>query len=166
MLFCGYLFTVANYVCYCCSRFMKKKKMMLLLDLVSKILMSVALYFLGSLSGAYIFIAVLFMLIVANIKERLNKKWFLAYAFFQFLYLLILWYTYIGISSVLVVLTVSVTLFSIWWLSPQKMRIVGAFNGLTFLAYQISIQNWVGLLEIFVIISNFISYYKSKKQLS
>ena len=74
MIWFGYFFTVLNYVCYCLSRFMKHKRMMLLLDLLAKVFTALGLYFLDSLSGAYIFIAVFFMLIVANIKERLNKK--------------------------------------------------------------------------------------------
>lgn len=163
MIWLGYLFTFLNYVCYCLSRFMKHKRMMLLFDLIAKILTAIGLYFFNSLSGAYIFIAVFFMLIIANIKEYLNKKWLLGYLFFQGIYLAILYYTYAGASSVLVVTTVSVTLFCIWWLPPQKMRFVGGINGFTFLAYQISIKNWAGLLEIFVILSNFISYLKYKK---
>ena len=164
MLLLGYTFTALNYACYCLSRFMKTKKMMLFLDLISKIFTSLGLYCLNSLSGAYVFIAVFFMLIVANIKERQNKRWLIGYIFFQSLYLIILYYTYIGISSILVTTQVSITLFCIWWLPPQKMRIIGGFNSFTCLAYQISIKNWAGLLEILVIFSNLISYLKYKKK--
>lgn len=143
---------------------MKQKKMMLLLDLVAKIFTVLGLYFLDSLSGAYIFAVVFFLLIVANIKERLGKRWLLGYVFFQSLYIAILFYTYVGISSVLVTLTVSITLFCIWWLPPQQMRIVGGLNSFTFLAYQISIRNWAGLLEILVIVSNFLSFWKYRKR--
>ena len=103
------------------------------------------------------------MIIAANIKERLNKKWLWIYIFFQSLYIMILYYTYIGISSILVVISVSVTLFYIWWLPPQKMRIVGGINGIIYLAYQISIQNWAGILGIFVVLSNLFSFIKYKK---
>ncbi len=163
MIWLGYFFTALNYACYCLSRFMKHKKMMLLLDLLAKVFTALGLYFLDSLSGAYIFIAVFFMLIIANIKERLNKRWLFGYIFFQSLYLAILFYTYVGISSVLVVATVSVTLFCIWWLPPQQMRFIGGLNCFTYLAYQISIKNWAGLLEIFVILSNFFSFWKYKR---
>ena len=163
MIWLGYFFTILNYACYCLSRFMKHKKMMLLLDLLAKVFTALGLYFLDSLSGAYIFIAVFFMLIVANIKERLNKKWLFGYIFFQSLYLAILLYTYAGIPSILVVTTVSITLFCIWWLPPQQMRVVGGLNCFIYLAYQISIKNWAGLLEILVILSNFFSFLKYKK---
>jgi len=160
MFWLGTIFTVLNFVCYCLSRFMKEKKAMLLWDLMAKVFISMGLYCFDSLSGAYISMAVFFMLIVANIKERLNKRWLGAYLFFEGLYLTILYCTYIGISSILVVITDSVTLFCIWWLPPQKMRLVGALNGFTYLSYQISIKNWAGMLEIFVILSNFLSYLK------
>lgn len=163
MILLGYFFTVLNYVCYCLSRFMKQKAMMLLLDLVSKILTVMGLYCLNSLSGAYTFAGVFFLLIVANIKERLNKKWLFGYLFFQSLYIVILIATYEGISSVLVFLSTSVTLICIWWLPPQQMRFIGGLNCFIFLFYQISIKNWAGLLEILVIISNFVSFMKYKK---
>ena len=163
MIWLGYFFTAVNYECYCLSRFMRHKKMMLLLDLLAKVFTSIGLYCLNSLSGAYVFIAVFFMLIVANIKERLNKRWLLGYIFFQSVYLIILYFTYVGISSILAITTVSVTLFCIWWLPPQQMRVVGGLNSFTFLAYQISIKNWAGLLEILVIVSNFLAFMKYKK---
>lgn len=166
MIWWGYFFTLLAYTTYCLSRFMKYKKMMLSLDLISKVFTAMGLYFLDSLSGAYIFIVVFFMLIAVNIKERLHKKWLLGYVFFQITYLVILFFTYIGVSSVLVTLTVSVTLFHIWWLPPQQMRIVGGINGVTYLAYQISIKNWAGLLEIVVILSNLLSYLKYRKNRS
>ena len=164
MVWIGYLFTVLSYACYCLSRFMKHKKNILLLDLITKIFTALGLYFLGSLSGTYMFIGTLFMVIVANIKERLNKKWILAYIAFQALYIIILFYTYVGISSILVALNVSITLFYIWWLPPQHMRIVGATNGLIYLAYQISIKNWAGLLGISVILSNILAFIKYIKR--
>lgn len=163
MIWLGYFFTVLNYVCYCLSRFMKHKKMMLLLDLLAKIFTILGLYCLNSLSGTYTFVVMFFFLIVANIKERLNKKWLLWYIFFQFLYLAILYKYYEGLSSILVVFTSSVTLFSVWWLPPQQMRIVGGLNCFPFLAYQICIKNWAGLLEILVILSNLFSFLKYRK---
>ena len=163
LIWLGYFFTTLNYACYCLSRFMKQKKMMLLLDLIAKILTSLGLYCLGSLSGSYVFIVSFFMLIVANIKERLNKRWLGFYILFQSLYLLVLYYTFVGLSSILIVTTVSVTMFCIWWLPPQQMRFVGGLNSFTCLAYQITIKNWAGLLEIFVIVSNVVSYIKYKR---
>lgn len=160
----GYFFTVLNYVCYCLSRFMKQKKMMLLWDLIAKIFTILGLYCLNSLSGAYIFVVVFFFLIIANIKERLNKKWFLWYIFFQLIYFAILYEYYEGLSSILVFITSSVTLFCVWWLPPQQIRVVGGLNCFIYLAYQISIKNWAGLLEILVILCNLLSFLKYKKQ--
>lgn len=163
MIWLGYLFTAINYGCYCLSRFMKNKKMMLFWDLMAKVFTALGFYFLGSLSGAYLFVAGFFMLITANVKEQLAKKWLPVYIFFQTLYLAVLFCTYNGISSILFTITASVTLFCVWWMPPQKMRIIGAWNSFLFLAGQISIRNWAGLLEILVIISNFMAFFKYKK---
>ena len=164
MIILGYLFTVLNYAFYYLSRFMKQKVTILTLELVAKIFNILALYCLSSLSGVYTFIVTFFLLIVVNIKERLGKEWLWGYIFFQSLYFIILYTTYAGISSILVVLTVSINLFAIWFWPPQKMRLAGTAGCITYLAYQISIKNWAGLLEIFALFSNVISFIKYKKK--
>lgn len=164
MIFWGYFFATCCYLTYCGSRFLKLKKGMLLLDLLSKPLMAMALYCFNSLSGAYIFMVVCLMLIACNIKERLHAKWLPAYVLFQTLYLVILYYTYTGYSSLLIVLCASITLFSTWWLPPQKMRLIGGFNGFISLSYHLSIHDWLGLMEIVVMISNFVAYHKMRKK--
>ena len=163
MVLLGYFFTALNYLIYCISRFAASKKTMLFMDLLSKIFMAMGLYFLNSLSGAYMTIVIFFMLIVANMKEQLNRKWLGWYIFFQGLYFIILFFTYDGFSSILITATVSTALLSVWWLKPQQMRLVSFFNGFTYLAYQISIKNWAGLLEILLILSNFLSFLKYRK---
>ena len=157
MVILGYIFTALNYLIYCISRFRRKKKTMLALDLWAKILTILGLYCLGSLSGAFSFIIVFCVLIAANIKERLKKKWTALYILFQWLYIMILICTYQGISSALVFTTSSISLFSNWWFPPQKLRFAGGCNSILFVIYQISIKNWAGLLELFVMFSNFAS---------
>ena len=159
----GYTFTIINYICYCLSRFVKTKQMMLLLDLIAKIFTIAGLYCLGSMSGAYIFCFTFFLLIIANIKEKYHKTWFPVYLFFQSAYFFILLIAFEGISSVLVFITSSITLWCIWWLPPQKMRFIGGLNSILYLIYQISIKNWAGLIELAVIYSNFAAYLKYKK---
>lgn len=167
MVILGYVFTVINYVCYCISRFAKEKKTILLLDVVAKIFTIMGLYCLGSLTGSYNMILMLILLLVANYKERNTEKFGIiatvtGYIVFQVIYLVICYYTFCGLSSLLVTISSSVTLLCIWWLSPQKMRVVGGFNSFVYLSYQISIRNWAGLIEIFVIISNFVAFWKYK----
>ena len=164
MIFWGYLFTVLSYGCFCLSRFMKRKVMILTLDLLAKILTILGLYCFHSLSGAYVFMAVFVMLIVVNIKERLHAKWLFGYLFFQTVYLVVLYYTYIGISSILVIFCTSVTLFANWWLPPQLIRLVGGWNGILFLIYQLSIGNWAGLLEVFAIGSSLLAFIKYRRK--
>lgn len=160
MIYLGYLFTLINYGFYCSSRFFKTKLQMLLGDLAAKIFTVLGLYCLGSLSGAYIFIITFFMLIVANIKEKLQKQWLFGWILFQGLYVFILFYQFEGISSLLVFITSSITLLCIWFFNPQKMRLVGGINSVLYLCFQLSIKNWVGLLELLVIYSNFKAFIK------
>lgn len=164
MIFWGYFFATCSYLTYCIGRFLKLKKGMLLFDLLSKPLMAIALYFFNSLSGAYILLVACLVLIVSNIKERLHTRWLAAYILFQLLYLIIFYHTYIGLSSILITTCVSITLFSIWWLPPQKMRLIGGFNGLTSLTYHLSLHNWLGIMEVVVMASNFAAYFKMRKK--
>lgn len=163
-LLLGYIFTVFNYVFYCISRFCRKKYQMLTLDLLAKLSTFVALFFLNSLSGAYSMLVSFVILIVANIKERKNSEWLPIYVVFQLALVIIMIWKFAGISSVLVFVTSAISLLSIWWLNPQKMRIAGMATSISSLLYQISIKNWAGLLEIIVICSNVLSFSKYKNE--
>ncbi len=160
----GYVFTVFNYVFYCGSRFCRKKYQMLTLDLLAKLSTFVALYCLDSLSGAYSMFVSFLILIAANIKERKNGRWFIPYVIFQFLLVVIMIWKFAGVSSILVFMTSTISLLSVWWLNPQKMRIAGMATSILSLLYQISIKNWAGLLEIIVICSNAASFTKYKNE--
>lgn len=160
----GYVFTVFNYVFYCGSRFCRKKYQMLTLDLLAKLSTFVALYCLDSLNGAYSMFVSFLILIAANIKERKNGRWFIPYVIFQFLLVVIMIWKFAGVSSILVFMTSTISLLSVWWLNPQKMRIAGMATSILSLLYQISIKNWAGLLEIIVICSNAASFTKYKNE--
>lgn len=161
----GYLFTILNYVFYCTSRFCGRKQRMLSLDLLAKLSTFAGLFFLNALSGAYSMLVSFAVLIAANIKIRKNARWLPGYILFQSVLIGIMLWKFAGISSVLVCITSTVSLISIWWLSPQKMRIAGLVTSVSSLMYQLSIQNWAGMLEIIVICSNIASFiaYKRKK---
>lgn len=163
----GYGFTALNYLLYCISRFCKKKYQMLTLDLLAKVAFVTGLVFMGSLSGAYSMLANFFWLIFANIKERKEAAWPAVYVFFQVVLVGILILQFEGISSILVFASSTITLFSVWWLPPQKMRISGVVVNVITLMYQLSIRNWAGLCELAVIASTLVSYikYREKKGL-
>lgn len=163
LIILGYILTVLSYICYCFGRFMKQKTTMLFLELIAKIFTVFSLYCFSSLSGVCIYLLAFVMLVVANIKERLHKKWFFVYLIFQSLYLSVLYFTYVGISSVLVVMTGTIKLYSVWFLPPQGMRLSASVNSLLHLYYQMTIKNWAGLLEILPLFSNLLSYKKYKK---
>lgn len=158
-----YVSTILNYVFYCISRFCKKKYQMLTLDLLAKLSIVVAFFFLGSLSGAYSMLTSFVILIVANIKERKNARWLPVYIIFQLILIVIMIWKFAGISSVLAFITSTISLISIWWLKPQHMRIAGMATSFSSLLLQLSVKNWAGLLEIAVLCSNIISFIKYKK---
>ena len=137
---------------------------MLTLDLLAKLSTFIALFFLNSLSGAYSMLVSFVILIAANIKERKNGRWLPMYAAFQLSLVIIMIWKFAGISSILVFVTSTISLLSIWWLNPQKMRVAGMATSVSSLLYQISIQNWAGLLEIIVICSNVLSFSKYKNE--
>lgn len=162
-LLIGYIFTIFNYIFHCMSRFCGKKHQMLTLDLLAKLSTFVALFFLRSLSGAYSMLVSFTILIVANIKIRKHSRWLPIYLIFQLILFAIMIWKFAGISSILICITSTISLISIWWLSPQKMRIAGMATSISSLLYQLSIRNWAGLLEIIVIYSNILSFIKYKK---
>lgn len=163
----GYIFTIINYVLYCSSRFCKEKKNMLVLDILAKICTILSFVFLNSMTGAVVMFISIILLLIARYKEtnsiKTNISIFL-FSIFVIFYIVNMVITFNGIPSVLITITALITLFSIWWLSPQNMRKVGAFNSVLYLCYQISIKNWAGLLEILVILSNLISFIKYNKK--
>ena len=142
---------------------MQKKEKILFMDLIAKIFTVAGLYCLGSLTGAYIMCMIFVMNVVCYIKERKNWKLPVLYFLFEMVFIVILIYTYDGLSSILVFTCSSLTLFANWWLSPQCMRITAVWGCVIYLAYQISIKNWAGLLEIGAFVSNLISYLKYRK---
>lgn len=164
MIILGYIFTLMNYGFFCASRFCKKKINMLSLDLCAKITTTLGLVCFGSFSGVYSMITNSFVLLGGYFKEKYNKKWYWMFGIFASIFIAILILQFNGISSILVVSTSFVTLVSIWFLKPQQMRIVGAFCSLAYFAYQMTIKNYVGFLEFFVIASTIISYIKYRKE--
>lgn len=108
-------------------------------------------------------LTIFFILIAANIRERTKKRWLPLYVFFQLLLIVILFQSYAGISSVLVFISTTMALVSIWWMSPQQIRVAGIVGSVITLLYQLSIRNWAGLTELAVLASNVIAFYKYRR---
>lgn len=156
----GYIFTLINYLLFCFSRFCKTRKQMLALDLLAKAAFIAGLFFLGSPSGAFSMLTIFFILIAANIRERTKGKWLPLYVFFQLLLIFILFRSYAGISSILVFISTTMALASIWWMTPQQIRVAGIIGSVITLLYQLSIRNWAGLTELAVLASNIVAFFK------
>lgn len=133
------------------------------MDLLSKTSYMLALLCLGSLSGAYSIMLNLGYLICANIKERHGYRWPVLYALFELALIGIMLGNFEGISSVLIFCSTSISLFSIWWMPPQKMRLLGLGANFITLSYHISLRNWAGVFEFAVIASNVSSYLKYRR---
>ncbi len=166
--FFAYVFSGLNYLVYCISRFSKGKIGLLVLDVVSKICTIISVLLLGSLTGAYSFFLWIAWLIVLYVREKSSKKWSFIknvtlYTLFLAAYVTLTIFTFAGLSSILVMTCCVAMMSATWWLPPQGIRIVGAVVTVPYLFYQIAIKNWVGLLEIFVLLANIISFIKYKK---
>ena len=69
----GYIFTVLSYLIFFISRFCKEKKNLLILDILSKILIVISLFFLHSTTGMFTMGLLIIILILAKIKETYKK---------------------------------------------------------------------------------------------
>ncbi len=165
MIIASYICTFLNYVLYCVSRFVKEKRTMLLLDLGAKILTIIALFLLGSMSGVYGFVIMMLAIVLSYIKEKKGYRWTVGYVLIELLYVLVLLFQFEGLSSILIFVSSSMTVFGIWFLRPQNMRKLGIVVSVIYLAYQLSIQNWAGLLEFFVLAANIISLIKYREKI-
>ncbi len=162
----GYIFTVLSYLVFFISRFCKEKKNLLFLDILSKVLIMISLFFLNSITGMFIMGFLIIILILAKIKEthQFNKYLTISlFIFFCIVYLINMILTFEGILSILVTIVAYIVLISIWWCNPQQIRLLGLVDCIFYLFYQLSIRNYAGLLEIFSIISNILSYVKYRK---
>lgn len=164
----GYTFSVFNYIFYCLSRFMKEKKSMLALDIISKICTITSLFFFGSIAGSLNMFIAIPLLVVGIFKEKYDymKKFIINHGIFlifltSYIFSCVVFYD--GLSSILITITSVLTLLAIWYFPPQLMRINGIIVCFIYLGYQLSIDNYVGLAEIFVIISNIVSYREYKE---
>lgn len=165
MKIAGYILCVVNYICVCAGRYCRQKKHIVMFELLAKVFTVVSLYCLGSLTGAYMFFVSLVNLIVCNINEHRGTGTKVLYYVFETAYIAVTILTFKGISSVLVFTTSSITLYCLWFLNPQQMRLLGIVNSCIFTMYQISIGNIAGMLEVFVLVSNLTAFVHYRKEM-
>lgn len=156
----GYIFTIISYAVYCVGRYCKNKSGMLYTDILSKIIASAGFLYLHSYTAVGNMLGGIAVLCLASLKEKRQRKWIPIFVTLELMYVAILLNTIQGISSVIIFITSTISLYNIWWNNPQKMRILGIVNSIIYTGFQISIKNWAGFLEIFVISSNISSYLK------
>ncbi len=163
----GYTFSIINYLFYGLGRFMKKKSAILIFCLLSLLAAAISCYFFNSLSGYYLLLTQIIVTLLAYIKEKkaFNKFWqYGIYIIAQIFITAAIIYTFQGISSILCYISVSIGIFSIWWLNEQQIR--GSGVAICFFAflYNMSIKNYIGVLELVIIAMNIISYCLYRKK--
>lgn len=163
----GYIFSIINYTFYGLGRFMKKKSAILVFCLLSLLAAAISCYFFNSLSGYYLLLTQIIVTSLAYIKEKKTFNKFLTYGIYIAAQLFItatIMYTFKGMSSVFCYISVTIAIFSVWWLNEQKMRLTGIFICLFSFLYNMTIGNYLGVLELAIIATNIISYFIYKKK--
>ena len=162
MLVAGYIFSAINYIVYCVGRFKKNKSTILIFSLASKLTTLISLYCFGSLSGAYIFAIDIVDTILCNLNEKYqwNIKWI--YFITTAGKYIVSSFTFFFFFSILQLTQSTLNPFAAWYLNPQKMRIIGIIGAMCALGQLLLLGNYMGLLEIAVIIANIVSWSKYK----
>ncbi|MCQ2470059.1 MAG: YgjV family protein [Ruminococcus sp.] len=163
----GYICTILNCIVFSAGRFQRSKKGILAFEFIAKALSVTSFFMFGSLTSGLSDIWSFVVLTTANIKERKNisskvSNWlFIAY---EAVYVLILAFTFNGISSLLIFTVSTISIVSLWYLQPQNMRVAEIMNSFIYLALQFSIGNFAGITEFVVIGCNTASYCKYEKE--
>lgn len=164
----GYIFSIINYLFYATGRFMKNKPAILFFCVLSLTTAAISCFFFNSMSGFYSLMILVFFNIIAYFKAKKEFNKVLTYAIYIFTQILITLmsiYTFKGISSIFCYISTTIAVVSVWWFNEQKMRIAGIFVCLFSFLYNLTIHNYIGILELAIIASNIISYcvYNKKK---
>lgn len=162
MIYIGYVLTILSIILYAIGLQFKKKVHIILSQIICKLLTAISLFCFYSMSGVWLSIMSLGVLFISYLKESTNKDYKIFYFIFQLIYISILIITFDGISSILVFIGSSLSLFSLFWLREQPLRIVGFVKSIIYLIYQLVIGNWAGLTETIILYSYVSSYIKYK----
>ena len=163
----GYICTILNCFVFSIGRFQRNKKSILAFEFIAKLLSVTSFFMFGSLTSGLSDIWSFVVLSTANVKEHKQfsttvSNWL--FIFFESVYVLILSFTFNGISSLLIFTVSTISIVSLWYLEPQNMRVAEIMNSFIYLALQLSIGNFAGITEFVVIGCNTASYCKYEKE--
>ena len=159
MIYAGYALTALNYVLYCISRFQKNKRSILILDIFAKICTVLSFFLLSVKSGMISMLISLAAIIVFTIRDK-NK---IAYGVFFASYIACAVYTFTGLPEIILAISSILMLTANCFFEGQGIRFTGIIVSVLYLGFQISVKNYAGLLEIFVLIANIVSFIKYKR---
>ena len=168
MIVVGYLFSTLNYILYCIGRFTKKKSAIMLYCLFALVMAGISNYCFGSLTGSltlFVQIPIVFLSYCKEKKPMQKRTMIFVYSLAVLATTIILATTFKGLSSILIYVAANLSIYSYWWMSEQQLRVTGVFIGVLFFLYCMSIRNYMGFMELLVILSNIVSYavYQRKK---
>lgn len=164
----GQFLTFISYGIFWISRFLKKKKDILLLDNISRIFAIIAFVFLGTYDGIKNTLYVILRNFLGQVTNTKNKKSRIA-IFTLMLIILILIYSinFNGISTICVAICGILNLYGVLMCNEQGIRIFGMLGSVFYMAFMIYTNNIVGsvceLICLFVMLASYIKYRNNNK---
>ena len=161
----GLILTFVAYATYWVSRFLSTKKGILTWDLISKVITIISMWMLGSWTGVWGHAASIFREISVLYHEKVKKKLIGLFIITILIRVAVLMFAYEGFASWMAFITWIIAVNAMWWGNEQQIRFYGIIGNFFYIAFQIMIANWVGMVcEVVVLICNVTSlmYYKKK----
>lgn len=161
----GQILTLISYLIFWVSRFMKKKKNILLLDNISRFFAIIAFYFLGTFDGIKNTLYVILRNTLGNITNKKENKYKII-TFIIMLIILIIMYSinFDGISTACIAICGILNLYGVIICNEQGIRIFGMIGSLFYTAFLCFTGNIVGTIcEIICFMVMLVSYIKYKK---
>lgn len=167
---------VLVYICLCATYFLKKRKKILVVNIIAHIMQAISFLLLAGYTGVamnfiYIVRDSFFVLDEKNRKlEKLTKRDFVILASFIAIIVLLTIFTYNGWTSLLSVIATTISTIAIWQKNTKIYKLLGIPISMAWLGYNISLKAIFaiileGILLISTIVGYLLEYYKEKKKI-
>lgn len=145
------LFAIIYYIIFCITYYMKNKKNILVLGVVSIFIHSISYALLGGWSAVAMGIVAVLRNIIFIFEEKKEKKsnGILYTLFFITTFSGIL--TYHSIFSILPIIATLLYTYSIWQSNTKIYKLLGIITGILFVIYNIYIKSIFGIIAEFIL---------------
>lgn len=144
------------------SYWQKKKKILVIMQIIAQTLYAIHFYMLDGMSGALSNIVGIIGLLLIYIKKE-NMKCYYLIPIILIMYIITAIYTYDGLFSLLPVIACLIQLLSIYISSMKITKIGGIISAVCWLIYGICVLSYASIItEVILIISTFISLKRKK----